>query len=132
MNHLISVGLIYTKDNKLLCVKSKGKDKFFIPGGKPELKESNESALKREVQEELNVKLDLNSIKYQFTINDIAYGLKDTTLDMHCYRGDFNGNFIASSEIETASWLSLSDIALCAPAAQKVMKRILKSENNHE
>ena len=125
MNHLNSVAWIYEKNNKILCVKSKGKDKFFIPGGKLENQESNELALKREIKEELSVTLNVESITKLFTIEDIAYGIKDTNLSMHCYKATYTGDLKANSEIEFVRWLNLDNISLCAPAAQKAMKNIL-------
>ncbi len=44
MKQLQSVAWLHEKDGKVLCVKSKGKDKYFIPGGKPEPGETLEQA----------------------------------------------------------------------------------------
>ncbi len=126
MNQLISVGWLYRKGNKLLCVKSKGKDKFFIPGGKLEVGETYEEGLQREIREELNIELIPNSIQYLFSVTDIAYGLENTQLTMFCYIADFNGDIAPSSEIETAKWFELSQIHNCAPAAQKAMSYALE------
>lgn len=39
---------IYIKDKKILSTRSKGKDAWYIPGGKRELGESDHEALFRE------------------------------------------------------------------------------------
>jgi len=54
---------IYLKDKKILMARSAGKDVFYISGGKRELGESNEEALRREVTEELTVVLRPPSIR---------------------------------------------------------------------
>jgi len=126
-NHLQSVAWIHQNNNKILCVKSKGKDKFFIPGGKLEDLESNERALIREIKEELSVTLDVNSISHLFTIEDIAYGLEDTNLSMHCYNANYSGKFTPNAEIEIAKWIGLDNISLCAPAAQQAIQKVLEN-----
>jgi 8-oxo-dGTP diphosphatase len=53
---------IYIKDQKVLVSLSKGKDTWYIPGGKREGNESDEQALTREVKEELNVDIRSESM----------------------------------------------------------------------
>ena len=47
---------IELKDKSILSTKSYGKDKYYIPGGKREIGETDEQALIREINEELSVK----------------------------------------------------------------------------
>ncbi|WP_432454495.1 NUDIX hydrolase [Agarivorans sp. QJM3NY_29] len=129
MEQLVSVGWLYRKGERLLCVKSKGKDKFFIPGGKLEIGETNEVGLQREIREELSIELALDSIQHQFSITDTAYALANTQLTMHCYTANFTGDIFANAEIEKAEWLGLSEMSCCAPAAQKALHRVLKKTN---
>lgn len=44
-------------DGKILVCHKKGKDYYFLPGGHVEFGESSEYALKRELQEELDLKI---------------------------------------------------------------------------
>ena len=41
------------ENGRVLCTRSRGKDAFFLPGGKRESGESDEAELIREVREEL-------------------------------------------------------------------------------
>ena len=125
MNEISSVAWVYQQNNKVLCVKSRGKDKFFIPGGKLDHNESNEVALQREIYEELSVTLNPDSISHLVTIKDIAYGLDNTLVNMHCFTADFHGKLQINSEIETSMWIDLANAYLCAPAAQRVLKHVL-------
>ena len=110
MNEISSVAWVYQQNNKVLCVKSRGNDKFFIPGGKLDHNESNEVALQREIYEELSVTLNPDSISHLVTIKDIAYGLDNTLVNMHCFTADFHGKLQISAEIEISMWIDLANV----------------------
>jgi len=101
MKQLQSVAWLHEKNAEVLCVKSKGKDKFFIPGGKPEPGETLEQALTRELKEELSIELQQDTICYRFSITDKAFGLENTELTMHCFSAGFSGNINSAAEIES-------------------------------
>lgn len=52
------------KDQQLLCARSHGKDIYYIPGGKREPGESDEAALIREIEEELAVALQPDTLRF--------------------------------------------------------------------
>ncbi len=126
MKKLESVAWVFKKDGKVLCVRSKGKSKYFIPGGKLEVGETHQLGLLREIKEELNIDLVADTISHEFTVVDWAYGLEDTELEMHCYSADFSGEIIPDSEIELIKWIDISKIDECAPAAQKAVLKMLQ------
>lgn len=126
MKKLESVAWVFKKDGKVLCVKTKGKNKYFIPGGKLEVGETHQLGLLREIKEELSIDLVLNTITHEFTVVDEAYGLEETELAMHCYSADFSGVITPDSEIELIKWIDKSKIDECAPAAQKAVLQILQ------
>ncbi len=51
------------KDQQLLCARSHGKAIYYIPGGKREAGESDEAALMREIEEELSVTLQADTLR---------------------------------------------------------------------
>ncbi|MDQ5950102.1 MAG: 8-oxo-dGTP diphosphatase, partial [Patescibacteria group bacterium] len=57
MQHIDKLALIEIQDRKILMVRSKGKDTWYIPGGKRDEGESDEEALIREIKEELGADL---------------------------------------------------------------------------
>lgn len=107
MEIIDKLGWIYIKDKKILATRSKGKDVYYIPGGKREKEETDKEALVREVKEELGIELIPESIKFISKFKAQAYGRsKGTILQMTCYSGDFKGEMAPSSEIEEMSWLN--------------------------
>src|SRR5688572_23149165 len=92
---------LYIKDRKMLVTKSKGKDVWYIPGGKREMGESDEQALVREVKEELTVELKPVTISYYGTFEAQAHGKPPGTLvRMTCYTAEFVGDLKPAAEIE--------------------------------
>lgn len=101
---------IEIKDKAILSTKSYGKNVFYIPGGKRELNESDEEALSREILEELNVTINVNTLKFIGIFEAQAHGHDDGILvKMTCYSSKYSGVLAASSEIESIDWLTYSD-----------------------
>lgn len=121
---------IYIKDRKILSTRSKGKDAWYIPGGKREQGESDEAALVREVKEELSVDLKRESIKYLGTFKAQAHGKPEGVfVQMTCYTADFVGTLTPSAEIEEMSWLtSVTDPKLLSPV-DRIIFAYLKEYN---
>ena len=53
MKEVDKIAFIEIKNGRILSTKSKGKSKYYIPGGKRELGETDEQTLVREIIEEL-------------------------------------------------------------------------------
>ena len=117
MNLIDKLAWIYIKDRKILSTRSKGKDAWYIPGGKREEGESDLQALVREVKEEMDVELIEDSIKYFDTFKAQAHGKPEGVfVQMTCYTGDYRGELNPSAEIEEMSWLtSDTDPKLLSP-----------------
>ncbi|EEI93706.1 hypothetical protein HMPREF0765_0700 [Sphingobacterium spiritivorum ATCC 33300] len=64
MTEIDKVALIYIQDRRILTARSKGKDKYYIPGGKREAGENDTATLIREIKEELNVDVIPSSIQF--------------------------------------------------------------------
>lgn len=110
------IALIYVRDKKILSSRSKGKDTYYIPGGKREGDETDNETLVREIKEELNVDIDVDSIEYYGTYEAQAHGHKEGIIvRMTCYFADFKGQPVASSEIEELIWLDSGDMGRISP-----------------
>lgn len=130
MNLIDKLAWIYIKDRKILSTRSKGKDAWYIPGGKRENGESDEFALIREVKEELTVDLIPSTIRYLGTFKAQAHGKPEGVfVQMTCYNSDFEGTLTPSAEIEEMAWLkSDTDPALLSPV-DRIIFAYLKENN---
>lgn len=110
------IAWIYLRDGKILSTLSKGKDKYYIPGGKRELYENDVETLVREIKEELSVDIIENSIRYYGTFKAQAHGKQEGVIvKMSCYTADFVGELKEDSEISKIVWLTYSDIDKVSP-----------------
>src|SRR5215469_12222463 len=83
---------IYIKKRKILSTRSKGKNAWYIPGGKREQGESDQEALIREVKEELSVDLLTDTITYLGKFKAQAHGKPEGVfVQMTCYTADYQG-----------------------------------------
>ncbi|MDZ5609895.1 NUDIX hydrolase [Bacillus pseudomycoides] len=56
------VGALCKHDNKMLMIQDEGEDFWYIPGGRVQMLESSEAAVKRELREELGVDVDVKRL----------------------------------------------------------------------
>lgn len=113
------------QNKKILSTRSKGKDTYYLPGGKREINESDTDALLREIEEELTVLLDPNSLVFYGEFRAQAHGHPEGTLvNMRCYTGIYTGNIQAAAEIEEIAWLSYADINKISPVDKIIFKSL--------
>lgn len=111
MKIIDKIAFIYLNDGKILSTLSKGKDAYYIPGGKREGSESDEETLIRECKEELTIDILKDTIKYYGTFEAQAHGKAEGVLvKMTCYTAEFNGTLKPDSEIEEIKWLDYSNL----------------------
>lgn len=102
---------IHIVDGKILSTRTKGKTKYYIPGGKRGLGESDAQALSREIKEELTVDLELNTLHFIGIFEAQADGHKPGILvRMTCYSAEYKGSLQPDHEIEEMVWLNYFDI----------------------
>lgn len=107
---------IHLDDGKVLMSLSRGKDTWYIPGGKRESNETDHQALIREAKEELDVELVPTSIQYYGTFEAQAHGKPEgTVVRMTCYTADFIGKLAATSEIEQIGFFGYDQKDQVAP-----------------
>jgi len=111
MKLIDKVALIEICDKRILVTKTKGRELYYLPGGKRAEKESDIETLQRELKEELTVDILSDTAAYCGTFYAEADGkAADTLVKMTCYRADYEGVLQASSEIEEMAWLAYEDI----------------------
>ncbi|MEU0504612.1 NUDIX domain-containing protein [Nocardia sp. NPDC005998] len=114
-----TVAWVRIESGRILCARPKGKDIFYIPGGKREGTESDLQTLLREIEEELTVALVPETVAHFGTYEAALHGpATDVIVRMSCYTADYRGTLAASSEIEEVAWFSYADRALVPPVDQ--------------
>jgi 8-oxo-dGTP diphosphatase len=114
--HVDKVALVLLREGRVLSTRSRGKDTYYLPGGKREPGESDEDCVCREIEEELAVRLRRESLRKLGVFHAQAHG-KDPGVEIHmpCYTGDFDGELRASAEIAEFAWLCYADRERVAP-----------------
>ena len=110
------IALLYLKNGKILSSLSKGKDTWYIPGGKREAGESDEATLVREIKEELCVDNLRETIRFYGVFEAQAHGhAENVTVRMTCYQADFTGEPAPANEIQALMWLGYADKLKSSP-----------------
>ena len=124
MKTIDKLAWIEIKDNRILLTKSFGKDKYYIPGGKREMGETDQQALIREIGEELSVTVDTSSLTFMGIFEAQAHSQPEGVMvRMTCYAGKYVGELRASSEIEAALLHGYVGCLLTALGIPKLVKR---------
>jgi 8-oxo-dGTP pyrophosphatase MutT (NUDIX family) len=111
-----TVAWVHLVNGRILCARPRGKDVFYVPGGKREGTESDVQALVREIAEELTVALRPRTIRHAGTYQ--ADDPDGTVVRMACYTGDYSGTLAASSEIDELAWFGYTDRPRVPPVDQ--------------
>ena len=128
MKKIDKIAFIYLKDGKILSTLSKGKDTYYIPGGKREGNETDEQTLIRECKEELTIDIRKETIKKYGTFEAQAHGKAEGILvRMTCYMAEFEGELKPDSEIQEILWLDYSNLNVkISPVDQLIFKDLYK------
>lgn len=123
------LAFIFIKDRQILMTLSKGKDTYYIPGGKREGNETDIEALSREVEEELTVKIIPETVEHYGTFEAQAHGKPEgTVVRMTCYEADFDSELQPSSEIQDIAYYTYAQREIVGPVDQIIFDD-LKEKN---
>lgn len=114
--YIDKLAFIYIKDKKVLVTLSRGKNVWYIPGGKRNRGESDEEALIREVKEELSVDLVKETVKKYGVFSAQAHDKPEGIyVRMKCYQAGFTGKLSPAAEIDRIDFFSYFQKLLTAP-----------------
>ena len=102
------IALIVIRNRKILMVRSKGKEHFYMPGGKRNEGETDIECLVRECREELGIEVDPASAFLYGIYSAYSYPDKPCA-KLTMYQANFKGTPTPTSEIEEIGWLTYID-----------------------
>ena len=115
---------IIQEGNKVLMCRSRGREHYYLPGGKINPSESLEEALIRECKEEITIDIIPSSIKLVTRFEAEAYGFQEPRIViMNCFIFDYLGRIQAAAEIDDIFWAGMEDLEKLAPAGKVLMKK---------
>jgi 8-oxo-dGTP pyrophosphatase MutT (NUDIX family) len=121
MKEIDKIAFIEIQNGQILSTKSKGKTKYYLPGGKREVGESDVQTLIREIAEELSVVIIPSTAEYIGTFSAQSDGDKEgINVIMTCYKAKYSGSLKANSEIEEIKWLNYKDLAIISEVDIKI------------
>ncbi len=131
MKHLEVVAGIIKYEDLILCMQRPvGKFdyvslKYEFPGGKVEPGETNSQALKRELYEEMEMKVNVSESDYFMSVN---HTYPDFEITMHAYFCEVDSMEFVRKEHVDHKWLKKEDLASLdwAPADQPIVKQLME------
>lgn len=101
------IAWLHLHHGTVLSTRSRGKDRYYFPGGKRETGETDAQTLLREIKEELTVDLDPASLVLAGIWEAPAHGHPAGVLvRMSCYWARYTGILQPAAEIAEVRWLA--------------------------
>jgi 8-oxo-dGTP diphosphatase len=119
------IAWLHLSDGRVLSTRSRGKDVYYLPGGKREPGEADIETLVREVDEELGVKIVPETAAHFGTFEAQAHGHPPGVMvRMTCYTAEFEGTPFPRNEIAELTWLTYTDRARVSPVDQLIFDHL--------
>jgi len=125
-------GFVIRNDGRLLFIqraKDPAKGKLSVPGGFVDSNESAEEALRREMREEVNIRISKIEYLCSFPNRYNYKGITYRTVDIFYFVRSISGKAFAKEEVESIFWLKPEQVKpaqLAFPSVRKAWKCWLK------
>ncbi|MEL4374516.1 NUDIX domain-containing protein [Brucella cytisi] len=108
---LIAAAIVRDEAGRFLLVRKRGSEIFFQPGGKIDAGEQPETALIREIEEELGIRIAESQLSYAAKMSAPAANELDATVEAKLFHLTLKEGQVpaASSEIEELIWIKAGD-----------------------
>jgi 8-oxo-dGTP diphosphatase len=107
MPFIDKIAWLHLHNGRVLSTRSRGKDRYYLPGGKREPGETDTQTLLREIWEELTVALDPASLQLRGVFTAPAHGhAPEVLVQMTLYAATYTGTLQPAAEIEEVVWLT--------------------------
>ena len=104
-------------------VTARGRDVFFMPGGKIDAGETAAEGAAREAWEEVELRLDPTALTEIFTVVVQAHGEPDGRLvRMQVFYAETDADPQPSAEVSALHWADSTDLSRCPPAGAEVLR----------
>ena len=124
MQLIDKVAWLCVVDRKLLLVRTRGRRLSYVPGGKRELGETDQAALIREIKEEVNVELNVSSLRFAGCYCDWADGYDAAKVQLTAYFADYAGVLATAAEIEEMCWVTSTTSRPVSAVARRVLLQL--------
>lgn len=102
----IAAACLIDADNRLLLVRKRNTQAFMLPGGKREPGESAHEALRRELQEELELSLPAEALSPLGSFRAAAANEPDTWVEAQVFVARLEQPVAPAAELEELAWLA--------------------------
>ncbi len=125
--HVSAIALV--RERRVLMVTARGRDVFYMPGGKIDEGESTADAAAREAREEVSVHLSPADLTELFVVTTQAHGEPEGRLvRMHVFAVDAvaaaSVTPAPSAEVSALHWVTSADVDRCPPAGAEVVQQL--------
>jgi len=122
---ILVAAIALIRNRRVLMVTARGRDVWFMPGGKIDADETEADAAAREAWEEVAVRLDPAELVPLFTVLIQAHGEPEGRLVRMSVFGAESGQDPApSAEVSALHWATAADEPRCPPAGVEVLRRL--------
>jgi 8-oxo-dGTP diphosphatase len=124
---VIAAAWVLVRDRRVLVVRARDADAFYLPGGKPEPGESFAEAAAREVAEEVGMVVDPAAlVSFADFVAPAHNRPAGTQVRLVCFSGgDPGGDPKPENEIAELAWFTQEDAQRTAPAIRLVLAQLL-------
>ena len=119
-----AINLAAIHDGKLLLVKKK--QVWILPGGKPEIGETDLECLTRELSEELPQLTTMNYVQYGSFVGITPHA--GDMLEAIVFLGEVNGEIKPSREISDAQWFGNFDGIFLSDITKKIIESLKRDK----